>query len=291
MANPLPHWLHFRANYSAESKYLNNILKDLQLNTVCQGALCPNKPICWARKTATFLLLGDTCTRHCHFCSVKKGKPLPPDPLEPDKIEKAVERLNLHYVVLTMVTRDDLPDGGASHVAKTVENLKEKHPNIKVEILVSDFLGNPESIKTILKSNPDVFAHNIETVNRLTKLVRDNKCSYERSIDVLKTAKEVNSSLQTKSGLMVGLGENHEEVLQAINDLYLVGCSIITIGQYLQPTKKQIPVQRFVHPSEFEQYKKWAAERYPITIIAGPNVRSSYLADIWCNNQEQGPNI
>ncbi len=280
-----PHWIRFKVPNTDKIQQIHSLLEDMGIATVCKSALCPNRPECWSRKTATFLLLGDICSRHCSFCAVKKGKPTPPDPLEKDKILKAVEIMGLQYIVLTMVTRDDLPDGGAEHISNIVLSLKEKFPERKVEVLVSDFQGDISSLNTILNAKPDVFSHNLETVERLCPVVRDKNCAYRVSLNVLKKVKEISPLTKTKSGIMVGLGETRDEVIQTLKDLNSVGCSIVTIGQYLQPTSKQLPVSEFISPDEFHYYVQWARNNLPLKVIAGPEVRSSYLADFWCKGE------
>ncbi len=282
-----PEWIRFKVPDTEDIKQVHSLLEHLQIATVCKSALCPNRPECWSRKTATFLLLGDVCSRRCTFCAVKKGSTLSPDPLEKDKILQAVEVMELQYIILTMVTRDDLPDGGAKHIAEIVSCLKKNHPERRVEVLVSDFQGNVSSLETILESKPDVFAHNLETVERLCSIVRDKRCSYSLSLNVLKKVKELSPEMKTKSGIMVGLGETKDEVLQTLNDLEDSGCSVVTIGQYLQPTPKQLPVSRFVSPDEFRFYENWAKENLKLKVISGPEVRSSYHADFWCRELKE----
>lgn len=281
-----PSWIRFRIPESEELSKVHFLLNNMGISTVCKSALCPNRLECWSRKTATFLLLGEVCSRKCSFCAIKKGTPTPIDLQEKDKIIKAVEIMELKYIVLTMVTRDDLPDGGAGHIAEIILELKNKFPDRKVEVLVSDFQGNTSSIKTIIDSKPDVFSHNIETVQRLCSKIRDSKYSYNRSLEVLRKVKELSPEIKTKSGFMVGLGETNDEVLETLKDLDDIGCSIITIGQYLQPTTKQVPVARFVSPEEFNSYKNWADKKLSLKVIAGPEVRSSYHADFWCKENE-----
>ncbi|MGC8738823.1 MAG: lipoyl synthase [Candidatus Hydrogenedens sp.] len=282
-----PKWIRFRVPDTNGIKQVSSLLEELGISTVCKSALCPNRAECWSRKTATFLLLGDICSRRCSFCAVKKGQPLSPDPFEKDKILKAVEVMGLQYIILTMVTRDDLLDGGANHIFEIVSSLKKVFPKRKVEVLVSDFQGNMSSLETILKANPDVFSHNLETVERLHPIVRDKKCSYQVSLSVLNKVKEISRVTKTKSGIMVGLSETQDEVLQTLKDLDSVGCSIVTIGQYLQPTPRQLPVSNFISPDEFRFYEEWAGKNLSLKVIAGPEVRSSYHADFWCKEQEE----
>ena len=277
-----PDWIRFKVPDTNEVKQVYSLLEEIGIATVCKSALCPNRPECWSRKTATFLLLGDICSRRCSFCAVKKGQPLPPDPFEKDKIIKAVKVMGLKYIILTMVTRDDLLDGGAKHISDIVISLKETFPERKVEVLVSDFQGNVSSLETILKAKPDIFSHNLETVERLCPMVRDKKCSYRVSLDVLKKAKEISPETKIKSGIMVGLSETRDEILQTLKDLDSIGCSIVTIGQYLQPTIRQLPVSDFISPDEFKFYEEWANNNLSLKVIAGPEVRSSYHADFWC---------
>ena len=281
-----PSWIRFRIPESGELSKVHLFLNDMGISTVCKSALCPNRLECWSRKTATFLLLGEVCSRKCSFCAIKKGTPTMIDLQEKDKIVKAVEVMELQYIVLTMVTRDDLPDGGAEHIAEIVIELKNKFPERKVEVLVSDFQGNVSSIKTIVDSKPDVFSHNVETVERLCSQIRDSKYSYNLSLEVLRKIRELSPEIKTKSGFMVGLGETNDEVLETLKDLDDIGCSIVTIGQYLQPTTKQVPVLKFVTPEEFRFYEDWAERNLSIKVIAGPEVRSSYHADFWCKENE-----
>ncbi len=281
-----PDWIRFKIPDTETTKQIQFFLGNMEISTVCKSALCPNRPECWSHKTATFLLLGNVCSRRCSFCAVKKGQPGAPDTAEKNKILKAVEYMGLQYIILTMVTRDDLPDGGAKHISEVITSLKENFPDRKVEVLVSDFEGNIASLKTILETKPDVFAHNLETVERLCPIVRDKKCSYHISLDVLKKVKELYPEIKTKSGIMVGLGETKDEIFQTLKDLENVGCSIVTIGQYLQPTAKQLPVSHFLSPEEFHFFEQWAENNLTLKVIAGPEVRSSYHADYWCKERK-----
>ncbi len=275
-----PEWL--KVKLSTDGKYLKvrDLLRKGRLHTVCEEAKCPNIYECWFHGTATIMVLGDTCTRACRFCNVKTGNPKGwVDPLEPLNVLQTVKELNLRYVVLTMVDRDDLPDGGAFHVAKVINFLKSKLPHVKVEALVGDFQGNVSSIETVVRSDLDVFAHNVETVRRLTPKVRDIRASYEQSLFVLKTAKEIRKDILTKSSLILGLGETEEEVLETLKDLRDVGVDIVTLGQYLQPTKRHLPVVEYVHPNKFKWYEQRAYELGFKEVFAGPFVRSSYRAE------------
>ncbi len=257
---------------------LKVLLRDLGLHTICEESGCPNISDCFARGTATFLILGDVCTRNCRFCAVKKGKPLPVDADEPRRVAEAVRRLNLRHVVVTSVTRDDLPDGGAAQFAQTVLNIREQMPNITIEVLIPDFQGDKEAIKRVVEARPDVIGHNVETVPRLYPEVRP-KADYRRSLKVLRIVKELNNEIYTKSGLMLGLGENEEEVMQVCQDLRAVGCDFLSLGQYLAPNLKAYPVKEYIHPDKFEAYKRDALSLGFLYVASGPYVRSSYLAE------------
>jgi lipoic acid synthetase len=271
-----PPWLRVplpgRGRFSSTSK----ILKDLRLHTVCQEAKCPNIADCWGRGTATFMIMGDICTRHCGFCATSTGRPGPLEPDEPERIAEAVRRMGIRYAVITSVTRDDLPDGGAGHFARTISALKGA--GVMVEVLVPDFRGNAEAIRAVLDAGPDVFAHNTETTRRLTPRVRDRRADYEVSLRVLRLASEHGGSL-VKSGFMVGLGETDDEIAETLRDIREAGARAITIGQYLQPTRSHLPVQRFVEPERFAMYASWAKELGYEHIASGPLVRSSYRAE------------
>ncbi len=257
---------------------MKRILSESSIETVCESSLCPNLNECFSQKRATFLILGGTCTRRCGFCSVKKGNPDVVDYNEPARISAIVKKLDLKYVVITSVTRDDLSDGGASHFAKVIESVKSSAGGIKVEVLVPDFRGLEDSIAEVVRTGPDVFGHNIETVKRLYSVARDGSC-YDRSLKVLKDAKIINSRQLTKSGMMLGLGEKKEEVIASMEDLRKVACDLLTIGQYLKPRKDNLDVKRFIPPEEFEMYKD-IAERLGFKYVsAGPFVRSSYFAE------------
>lgn len=271
-----PEWLKVKVNqYQLEE--MANFLKDSKLYTVCQSAHCPNIGECFGRRTATFMIMGNICTRNCRFCAVDKGKPLPVDEEEPRRIAEAARKLNLRHVVVTCVTRDDLEDGGASHFAKTINELK-KIPGLTVEVLVSDFQGKEESIKTVVMAKPEIINHNLETVPRLYPEVRP-MANYERSLYLLKRVKELDSSIYTKSGIMVGLGETDEEVIKVMEDLRKVDCDMMTIGQYLRPSKKHLEVKEFITPEQFEKYKKIGYEMGFKYVASGPLVRSSYNAE------------
>ncbi len=270
-------WLKAKAPLGDKVEELASLLEELRLHTVCQEALCPNIAECWGRGTATFMILGDICTRHCRFCSVKGGRPLPPDPQEPERVAEAAYRLGLNHVVITSVTRDDLPDGGASHFAQTIKAVKSRLPGAKVEVLIPDFGGSIKALDRVLEAGPDILNHNVETVPRLYPLVRP-KADYWRSLGILALAAQ--AGLTTKSGLMLGLGETRGEVLEVMADLRRAGCHILTIGQYLQPTAQQLPVAEYIHPVEFEWYSRVGKEMGFKAVISGPLVRSSYYKSL-----------
>ncbi len=258
---------------------LKSTLRQRELHTVCEEARCPNVGECWREGTATVMILGDTCTRGCRFCAVKTGKPGGVvDVSEPENVARAVAEIGLRYVVLTMVNRDDLADGGAGHVAETIRRLHALNPSLLVEALVGDFLGREADLRTILDARPDVFAHNVEVVPRVTRLVRDVRCSYEQSLEVLRKAKQLAPERLTKSSLMVGAGETDEEVTQVLKDLREAQVDVVTLGQYLRPTGKHLPVDRYVEPSQFEQWRDQAMQMGFKFAASGPLVRSSYRA-------------
>ncbi|MCS7286377.1 MAG: lipoyl synthase [Anaerolineae bacterium] len=266
-------WLRAKAPQGDNVERLASLLEELNLHTVCQEALCPNIAECWGRGTATFMILGDICTRGCRFCSVKTGEPLPPDPHEPERVAEAARRLGLNHVVITSVTRDDLPDGGASHFAETIRAVKKHLPGARVEVLIPDFGGSLKALDRVLEANPDILNHNVETVPRLYPHVRP-RADYRRSLGILALASR--GGLTTKSGLMVGLGETRGEVLEVMADLRRAGCQILTIGQYLQPISHKLPVAEYIHPAEFEWYRQVGEEMGFKAVISGPLVRSSY---------------
>jgi len=272
----LPPWLKKRLPQGARLREVSALLDGLKLHTVCQGARCPNLSECFERGTATFLILGETCTRHCRFCAVPAGRPGPPDPDEPRRVAEAARRLGLRYVVITSVTRDDLPDGGAAHFAATVRAVKQD-TGARVEVLTPDFLGDRAAVDTVLASEPAVCNHNVETVPRLYETVRP-EADYERSLGLLSHVARHGTAIP-KSGLMVGLGETAGEVFAVFEDLAAVGCRMLTIGQYLRPTGTHHPVARFVEPEEFERYREEALGRGLSWVTSGPFVRSSYCAE------------
>lgn len=276
---PKPDWLKVKAPTGQNYHEIKELMKDLKLATVCQEARCPNIGECWSGGTATIMIMGDTCTRGCRFCNVKTGNPKGLlDPLEPEKVAQSIAKLNLSYVVITTVDRDDLPDQGASHFARTVKTLKEQKPGIIIEVLAGDFRGDLSLIKQLCKAEPDVYAHNLETVERLTPTVRDRRAGYQQSLNVLKHAKDLAPDRFTKSSLMLGLGETDDEVLTALNDLRQVGCDIVTFGQYLQPTPRHLKVKEYISPEKFEWWKQKALDLGFIYVASGPLVRSSYKA-------------
>ncbi len=255
-------------------------VRGLRLHTVCEEARCPNRRECWEHsKTATFMILGDRCTRNCRFCSVETGRPAPPDPAEPERVAQAVAELGIAFAVVTMVTRDDLPDGGAGAMAETVRAIRRRAPGCRVEVLPSDFGGNRDAIAALVAAAPEVYGHNIETVRRLTPAARSGS-TYERSLAVLRTVRGLAPAMVTKSAMMLGLGETFEDVTAAMDDLRAADVDVLAIGQYLQPTRAQLPVQRYWTPAEFEALRAEALRRGFAHCEAGPWVRSSYKADV-----------
>jgi lipoic acid synthetase len=273
-----PPWLRVRAPGGDRYHELKKTFRELRLFTVCEEAHCPNVGECWREGTATVMLLGDVCTRGCRFCAVTTGRPGALDEHEPEHVAQAIGTMALQYVVLTMVDRDDLPDGGAAQVARTVEKLKDLRSDLLIETLVGDFQGNAEPIDTVLAARPDVFAHNIEVVRRITRRVRDVRCGYDRSLSVLRRAKDRAPDRVTKSSIMVGIGETDEEVIETMRDLRAAGVDIVTIGQYLRPTPKHHEVMRFVTPEVFAEFEKAALSMGFLYAASGPLVRSSYKA-------------
>jgi lipoic acid synthetase len=276
---PKPPWLKVRAPGGPRYTELSATLRGLDLHTVCEEAHCPNIGECWSEGTATIMLLGDTCTRSCRFCAVATGQPRGAvDVREPEHVARALSRMPLQYVVMTMVDRDDLLDGGAEHVARTVRRLKELRPDMLVETLVGDFGGHLGAVDTTVDARPDVWAHNIEVVRRLQRAIRDARCSYAQSLTVLSRAKERAPDRITKSSIMVGIGETDDEVLETMRDLRRVGVDILTLGQYLRPTPKHAAVARYVSPAEFDGWAEQGRAMGFAFVAAGPLVRSSYKA-------------
>ncbi|HEX5468495.1 MAG TPA: lipoyl synthase [Gaiellaceae bacterium] len=278
-----PEWMKVRAP-SADSRYfeVRSLIHGQSLHTICEEARCPNIAECWGRGTATFQILGDTCTRACRYCYVNSGKPEhPPDPLEPLRLAQTAAQMGLTHVVVTSVDRDDVPDRGAGHYAATIRALKRKVPEASVEVLTPDFLGvEEEALRTVLAARPEVFNHNIETVRRLHRRMRGAKASYDKALWLLSRAKELaDYPLLTKSGIIVGLGETNEEIVETMRDLRSRGVDVVTIGQYLQPSSKHAPIDRWVHPDEFRWLREQGEELGFGSVFAGPLVRSSYRAD------------
>ena len=271
-----PDWLKVRLPSGEGYTRTKRIVEESNLNTVCEDARCPNLAECWGSGTATFMILGDICTRSCGFCNVKTGKPTTLDLDEPRRVAEAVRRMGLNYAVITSVNRDELPDGGAEIFAETISKVRELSPGIRVEVLIPDFKGDHKALLTVLNARPDVLNHNIETVPRLYRKVRP-QANYRQSLELIERAK--NFGAVTKSGMMVGLGERFDEILEVISDLKSHGCDILTVGQYLQPSKRHLPVERFVHPLEFAELKAYGLISGFATVESGPLVRSSYHAE------------
>jgi len=274
-----PEWLKVKLPSGENYQKLLGIVRERKLHTVCQEAMCPNIAECWGVGTATFMILGDTCTRGCRFCNVKTGRPNAIDSLEAIKLAKSVDELRLNYCVITCVDRDDLPDGGARQMAEAICAIKARTPHVKVEVLTSDYRGDLAAVQTVLDATPDVYAHNIETTRALTPRVRDRRCGYDQSLRVLAYAKQQRPAFFTKSSVMLGLGETDEDVLSTACDLRSAGVDIITFGQYLQPTQKHLKVVEFVTPDKFAWF---AAQVKPMgfhQVVSGPLVRSSYHAE------------
>lgn len=280
-----PQWLKVKFPSSKNFFHVSNTLKKGKLNTICRSAKCPNVAECWSRKTAAFLILGETCTRGCAFCAVEKGSPSPPSPDEPEHVAEAVSLLGLRYAVITSVTRDDLSDGGASLFAATIRAIKERTPGVKVEVLIPDFKGDEKALEQVSRAQPDILNHNLETTERLYTQINRPSENYNRSLDVLKKAKEM--AAVTKSGLMVGLGEKKEEIIRSFSDLRDVFCDLLTIGQYLQPSKTHEPVRKYYSPLEFEHLKRIALDFGFRDVESGPLVRSSYKAHKMYNSLQE----
>lgn len=278
---PRPEWLKISLKTTGNFKEIGDLVTDHSLHTVCQEARCPNIYECWNQRTATLMILGDVCTRHCSFCSVKKGKPAPPDAEEPRRVALAVQKMGLTFAVVTSVDRDDLPDGGASHFAETIRAIRERIPRCKVEVLVPDFGGRRDSLETVLDERPDVLAHNLETVEALYRRVRP-VAVYERSLDILRRVvayrDERRLDIMAKCGIMVGLGETFEQVVDTLRHISAAGCDIVTIGQYLSPKRQSLPVSRFYTPAEFDRLRDEGIALGIRHVESGPLVRSSYHA-------------
>lgn len=274
-----PDWLKIKLNTNDNFKYIKKLMREERLNTVCEEARCPNIHECWGKhRTATFMILGDTCTRRCRFCAVKTGLPGAVDYGEPERVAESVAKMDLRHVVITMVNRDDLKDGGAQVLAQTVEAIRSSATDCTIELLTSDFLGSRESIEAVIETKPEIISHNLETVRRLTKQVR-SRSSYDRSLEVLRMFADLGSSdTAVKSSLMLGLGEGYDEILEAFDDLREQGVAIVNLGQYLQPSRTHLPVQKYWTPEEFNDLRDEALARGFVHCDAGPLVRSSYHA-------------
>ena len=275
----IPEWLRLKLPTTDTFGQTRNLLDGLRLHTVCESAKCPNHWECWSKGTATFMIAGDRCTRACGFCAVSTAKPLALETDEPQRVAEATRRMNLKHVVITAVARDDLDDGGAEHFRQTIEAVRAANPGIIIEILVPDFLDKDFAIENVLAANPHIYNHNLETVRRLTPEVR-SRATYDRSLSVLRKVKEKRGdTIYTKSGIMLGLGETEDELIEALRDLRRVQCDILTLGQYLQPTLKHLPVVEFITPARFERYGVQARQMGFVHVASGPMVRSSYHAD------------
>lgn len=278
MYQPKPEWLKVKAQDSRNKAEVEELIKKLSLHTVCEEANCPNMLECFSRRTATFMILGRVCTRNCTFCNVTKGFTQSADPEEPYNVAKAVKELNLRHVVITSVTRDDLQDGGAGHFAKVIEEIKRNAPKVIIEVLIPDFKGDMEALKSVIAAKPHIISHNIETVPGLYPEVRP-MAVFQRSLDLLANVKSIDGDICTKSGIMLGLGEREDEVLSVFEELRKVGCDFLTVGQYLAPSKKHHQVIEYVHPDMFENYRQQALKMGFSHVASSPLVRSSYLAD------------
>lgn len=272
-----PEWLKLSPLDPTILGRMNRLMRNLKLHTVCESARCPNRAECFARGTATFMILGDICTRNCTFCAVKHGMPQPADPEEPQHIVAAVNKLGLRYAVITSVTRDDLPDGGASQFAQTINAIHEYDSNIPVEVLIPDFKGSTSALQTVMNASPAVINHNVETMPRLYPEVRPG-ANYQRSLELLEKARLLNGNFITKSGLMLGLGETRGEVIEVMTDLREAGCDLLTIGQYLQPSLSHHKVVKYIPPEEFQEYQNIGEKIGFTAVISGPLVRSSFHA-------------
>ncbi|MBP1618794.1 MAG: lipoate synthase [Bacteroidetes bacterium] len=275
-----PEWLKIKLGGGQGYSFTNKLILENNLHTICVSGRCPNLGHCWNMKTATFMVLGDICTRSCKFCATKSGRPLPVDESEIAKVANSIKLMELRYCVITSVDRDDLPDQGANFWAKLISEVKKENPNTKVEVLIPDFDAKEELLDIVLESQPDILGHNMETVKRLTPQVR-SRARYERSLEVQRYA--ASKGFFTKSGIMLGLGETESEVIELMQDLRGAGCQLLTIGQYLQPTKKHLPVQEYIHPDQFAKYKAFGLELGFKFVESGPLVRSSYMAETTFN--------
>ena len=271
-----PDWLKTKLQSNAQFVVVNNIVKEHGLHTICSSGRCPNMSECWNKGTATFMILGEICTRSCRFCNTISGRPFPPDPDEPTKLAESIKLMKLHHAVITSVDRDDLPDGGAAHWAETIRVMKTVNPTTTLEVLIPDFDGKTDLIDLIIAEKPDIISHNLETVSRLTSSIR-TKAKYDTSLKVLGYIASKN--IVAKTGIMLGLGEMEEEVLALMDDALAVGCSILTIGQYMQPSRQNIPVSEYITPQKFEEYKQIGLQKGFRMVESAPLVRSSYCAE------------
>lgn len=271
-----PDWLKIKLPKGTNYTQVKSLVQKYKLHTICTSGKCPNMGECWAAGTATLMILGDICTRSCKFCATQTGKPLPPNENEPSNVAESIRLMGLKHAVLTSVDRDDLPDKGAGHWEKTIREIKRVNPQITIEVLIPDFDGKPELIMQVVAAKPDIISHNLETVRRLTPLVR-SRAKYDVSLGVLQTIAQ--AGVTPKSGIMLGLGEIRAEVLETMDDLLAAGCKILTIGQYLQPTKMNLPVEEYVHPDVFDEYRKIGLEKGFRFVESAPLVRSSYHAE------------
>jgi lipoic acid synthetase len=274
---PKPEWLKVRAPGSPQFLRLKSLMRGLHLHTVCEDARCPNIGECWNHGTATFMILGDVCTRACAYCAVAHGRPGTVDTGEPARVADAIQILNLSYVVVTSVDRDDLPDGGAAIFAETIRETRARLPQCRIEVLIPDFQGDDRALRTVLEARPDVLNHNTETVPRLYRMARSGG-QYARTLQLLERSRRYAADIPTKTGLMVGLGEEHDELVRTFEDLRGVGCGILTIGQYLRPSERHAPMTRYYHPDEFRELKRIALDLGFVHVESGPLVRSSYHA-------------
>lgn len=278
MKGSKPDWLKVRSHRGQELEEVEAILKRFSLNTVCEEASCPNRMECFNRKTATFMIMGKVCTRNCTFCDVSKGQPHKLDPQEPLRVAQAVRAMDLKHVVITSVTRDDLPDGGAAHFVRVIESIRELNPEVTIEVLIPDFGGDFNALLVVINANPEIINHNLETVPKLYSEVRP-MASYQRSLSLLENVKKINRGILTKSGIMLGLGEEEAEVIAVLKDLRKVDCDLLTIGQYLPPSAKHHKLVEYVHPDTFQRYKELGLKMGFKHVASAPLVRSSYHAD------------
>ena len=279
MNTRLPKWLTKRIPSPDTVQLVDTMMRDAKLHTVCESARCPNIGECWSKKTATFMILGDICTRNCGFCAIKVGRPLELDADEPRRVAEAAKEMRLKHIVVTSVARDELPDEGSGQFADTIRALRDAIPGVIVEVLTPDFKGKRWCIRRVVEAHPDIYNHNIETVARLSPVVRP-QAKYERTLDLLQAVKNMDATIHTKSGIMLGLGETHDEILETLRDLREAGVSAVTIGQYLRPTTtKHLPVQEYVHPDRFREYERIGEDMGFLFVASGPFVRSSYNAE------------